>query len=143
MVHIQHESTILVPPAYLFEVSTHGTGRQVEQRRRGHPQSPLPRLQSLPDIAIVIPVFHKGELVAYSANTAHHLDIGAPTPRLNIDIREVYAEGMLFASAKLYEEGSRNEAQWKDGGAGVWHLHKPDARQRAGAVESDIVTDIR
>ena len=33
-----------------------------------------------PDIAIVIPVFHKGQLVAYSANTAHHLDIGAATP---------------------------------------------------------------
>ena len=66
-----------------------------------------------PDIAIVIPVFHKGELVAYSANTAHHLDIGAATPRLIIDIPDVYAEGMLFAGTKLYEEGRRNEAMWE------------------------------
>ena len=66
-----------------------------------------------PDIAIVIPVFHKGELVAYSANTAHHLDIGAATPGLIIDIPDVYAEGMLFAGTKLYEKGVRNEALWE------------------------------
>ena len=66
-----------------------------------------------PDIAIVIPVFHKGQLVAYSANTAHHLDIGAATPGLIIDIPDVYAEGMLFAGTKLYEEGVRNEAMWE------------------------------
>ena len=65
-----------------------------------------------PDIAIVIPVFHKGELVAFSANTAHHLDIGAATPGLIIDIPDVYAEGMLFAGTKLYEAGRRNEALW-------------------------------
>ena len=63
-----------------------------------------------PDIAVVIPVFHKGQLVAYSANTAHHLDIGAATPGLIIDIPDVYAEGMLFAGTKLYEAGVRNEA---------------------------------
>ena len=66
-----------------------------------------------PDIAVVIPVFHKGELVAYSANTAHHLDIGAATPGLIIDIPDVYAEGMLFAGTKLYEKGVRNEAMWE------------------------------
>ena len=66
-----------------------------------------------PDIAIVIPVFHKGELVAFSANTAHHLDIGAATPGLIIDIPDVYAEGMLFAGTKLYERGKRNEAMWE------------------------------
>ena len=66
-----------------------------------------------PDIAIVIPVFHKGELVAFSANTAHHLDIGAATPGLIIDIPDVYAEGMLFAGTKLYEKGVRNEAMWE------------------------------
>ena len=96
-----------------------------------------------PDIAIVIPVFRKGQLVAYSANTAHHLDIGAPTPGLNIDIPDVYAESTRFAGIKLYEEGRRNEALWENGGAGVWHLHKPDPRERAGAVESDIVADNR
>jgi N-methylhydantoinase B len=65
-----------------------------------------------PDIAVVTPVFYKGELVGFSANTAHHLDIGAATPGLIIDIPDVFAEGMLFAGTKLYERGQRNEALW-------------------------------
>ena len=33
-----------------------------------------------PDIAIVMPVFFEGSLVGFSANTTHHVDIGAATP---------------------------------------------------------------
>ena len=65
-----------------------------------------------PDIAIVIPIFYQGDHVGFAANTAHHLDIGAATPGLIIDIPDVYAEGMLFAGTKLYEAGKRNEALW-------------------------------
>ncbi|MDW3118584.1 MAG: hydantoinase B/oxoprolinase family protein [Roseovarius pacificus] len=65
-----------------------------------------------PDLAIVIPIFHHGELVGYSANTAHHIDIGAATPGLIIDVPDVYAEGMLFAGTKLYRKGERNETMW-------------------------------
>jgi len=66
-----------------------------------------------PDIAIVMPVFHEGALVGFSANTAHHVDIGAATPGLIIDVPDMYAEGMLFNGLKLYEEGRRNEALWR------------------------------
>ena len=66
-----------------------------------------------PDIAILIPIFVDGELVGYSANTAHHLDIGAATPGIVIDIPDVFAEGMLFAGVKLYDKGVRNEAVWQ------------------------------
>ncbi len=66
-----------------------------------------------PDIAIVMPVFHDGELVGFSANTAHHVDIGAATPGLVIDIPDMYAEGMLLNGLKLYEGGVRNEWLWK------------------------------
>ena len=66
-----------------------------------------------PDIAIVMPVFFEGELVGFSANTAHHVDIGAATPGLVIDIPDMYAEGMLLNGLKLYEAGVRNEWLWK------------------------------
>ena len=66
-----------------------------------------------PDIAIVIPIYYKNELIGFSANTAHHLDIGAATPGLIIDIPDVYAEGMLFAGTKLFEAGKRNQALWE------------------------------
>lgn len=66
-----------------------------------------------PDIAIVMPVFHEGALVGFSANTAHHVDIGAATPGLVIDIPDIYAEGMLLNGLKLYDKGVRNEWLWK------------------------------
>lgn len=66
-----------------------------------------------PDIAIVMPVFFEDELVGFSANTAHHVDIGAATPGLVIDIPDMYAEGMLLNGLKLYEGGARNEWLWK------------------------------
>ena len=65
-----------------------------------------------PDIAVVMPVFFKGELVGFSANTAHHVDIGAATPGLIIDVPDVFAEGMLMNALKLYEGGKRNESVW-------------------------------
>lgn len=66
-----------------------------------------------PDLCIVVPVFWRGELVGYAANTAHHVDIGAATPGLIIDVPDVFAEGMLFAGIKLYEQGKRNEGLWQ------------------------------
>ncbi len=63
-----------------------------------------------PDLAVIIPIFYEGELVGFSGNTAHHIDIGAATPGLIIDVGDVYAEGMLLAGLKLYEKGVRNEA---------------------------------
>lgn len=66
-----------------------------------------------PDIAIVAPVFYEGELFGFSANTAHHVDIGAATPGLIIDVADVYAEGMLFKGIKLYERGALNRALWQ------------------------------
>lgn len=66
-----------------------------------------------PDIAIVMPVFFEGDLVGFSANTAHHIDIGAATPGLIMDIPDVYAEGMLLNGIKLFEAGKRNDTMWK------------------------------
>ncbi len=73
-----------------------------------------------PDIAVAIPIFWEGKLVGFSANTAHHVDIGAATPGLIIDIPDVFAEGMLFAGIKLYRKGERNE--------GIWQFMKSNSR---------------
>lgn len=65
-----------------------------------------------PDLAVIVPIFYRNRLVGYSANTAHHIDIGAATPGLIIDVPDVYAEGMLFAGTKIYSGGKRNETMW-------------------------------
>jgi N-methylhydantoinase B len=66
-----------------------------------------------PDIAIIMPVFFEGELVGFAGNTAHHVDIGAATPGLIIDVADMYAEGMLLNALKIYEGGKRNESLWR------------------------------
>jgi N-methylhydantoinase B len=71
----------------------------------------------VPDICCIAPVFFEEELVGFSANTAHHVDLGAATPGIVIDIPDVFAEGMLFTGLKLYEEGRLNQALWQYIGA--------------------------
>ncbi len=88
-----------------------------------------------PDIGVVIPIFYQGELVGFAANTAHHLDIGAATPGLIIDIPDVYAEGMLFAGTKLYEGDKRNEALWEFIGR-----NSRAAPQLQGDIEAQIAS---
>jgi N-methylhydantoinase B len=48
----------------------------------------------LPDITLISPVFHDGDLLGFSASRAHHADIGGPTPG-----------GMPALSVTLDEEG--------------------------------------
>ena len=57
----------------------------------------------------------KGELVAFSATTAHHLDLGALTPGSCgiVDATDAYAEGLQFNAIKIEEEGRRNEWIWR------------------------------
>jgi N-methylhydantoinase B len=68
-----------------------------------------------PDVAFCVPIFHGGELVGFSATTAHHLDLGALTPGTCgiVDATDAYAEGLQFAAIKVEEEGRRNEWVWQ------------------------------
>lgn len=88
-----------------------------------------------PDVAFVVPVFYRGELVAFSATTAHHLDIGALTPGSCgiVDAIDAYAEGLQFKAIKVYDQGSRVE--------GVWHLLRDNIRASdlvVGDMEAQI-----
>ena len=75
-----------------------------------------------PDVAFIVPVFFEGQLVGFSATTAHHLDIGALTPGSCgiVDAIDAFAEGLQFKAIKIYDEGRRNEA--------VWHILKDNIR---------------
>lgn len=62
-----------------------------------------------PDIAVAVPVFFKGELLGFSAVTAHVLDVGGAFPGVNADAFDVYAESKLYDGLRLYREGELNE----------------------------------
>lgn len=65
------------------------------------------------DIGVIAPIFWEGELVAFSANTAHHLDIGGAQPGGTIDLFDMYAEGRIFNATFLVREGRRDENMWR------------------------------
>jgi N-methylhydantoinase B len=52
--------------------------------------------QHVPDVFIYTPVFFAGELVAFTASVAHHIDLGGGAPGLNPDATDVHQEGILF-----------------------------------------------
>jgi N-methylhydantoinase B/oxoprolinase/acetone carboxylase alpha subunit len=62
-----------------------------------------------PDVAVAVPIFHDGELLAYAAVTAHVLDVGGSFPGINADAFDVYAEAKMYNGLRWYERGELNE----------------------------------
>lgn len=59
-----------------------------------------------PDIHIFAPVFAGGRLVAWSANLAHHTDVGGTNPGTEgFANRSIFEEGIRFPYVKVLEEG--------------------------------------
>ncbi|TFH00338.1 MAG: hydantoinase B/oxoprolinase family protein, partial [Candidatus Thorarchaeota archaeon] len=69
----------------------------------------------LPDLTLVAPVFHKGERVAFTANRAHHADIGGISPGsmpgLSVSIHE---EGTLIRPRIIVKEGQLDRVTISD-----------------------------
>ncbi|MGO1543293.1 MAG: hydantoinase B/oxoprolinase family protein [Gulosibacter sp.] len=57
--------------------------------------------QHLQDIYLFSPIFIDDELVAFSATTAHHVDVGGAFAGLSADATEVYQEGLRLPLAKF------------------------------------------
>lgn len=63
-----------------------------------------------PDVAVVIPIFHDGELVAWAGASGQLLDIGGAYAGLMVDISDAQAEGQIFRALKIYRENVRQDA---------------------------------
>lgn len=65
----------------------------------------------LSDVGLVMPIFHDGEIVAFSANKAHWTEVGGKDPgSFTNDSTEIFQEGLQFPCVKLFEEGKVNQA---------------------------------
>ncbi len=63
-----------------------------------------------PDIVLMSPVFHGGQLMAVAATVAHHVDIGGKLPSTTApDNLEVFAEGLIFQPMHVVREGVQND----------------------------------
>ncbi|RAI02484.1 5-oxoprolinase [Acuticoccus sediminis] len=64
----------------------------------------------IPDIAVLMPVFHNGRPIALSAAMTHHQDIGGSAPgSIPTNATELYQEGLVIPALPLVQGGKYNE----------------------------------
>lgn len=56
----------------------------------------------LPDVNVVTPAFHRGELLGYTCVRAHWPDVGSATPGSYGAVTEIYGEGLRLPPVRLY-----------------------------------------
>lgn len=66
-----------------------------------------------PDVAMVVPIFHDGELIAFAGASAHLLDIGGAYPGIAIDHVDNWAEGSIFRALKIARKGVWQTDLWE------------------------------
>ncbi|MEP5341392.1 MAG: hydantoinase B/oxoprolinase family protein [Algibacter sp.] len=64
----------------------------------------------LSDVSVVIPVFYKGKIVAFTVNKAHWTELGGTYPgSVSTNATEIYQEGLHFPFIRIKNEGKLNE----------------------------------
>jgi N-methylhydantoinase B len=65
----------------------------------------------LPDVLILMPIFHGAHLMFLAASRGHWTDVGGSVPgSLSGKAREIYQEGIVIPPIKIYEKGKRNQS---------------------------------
>ncbi|MGC9133771.1 hydantoinase B/oxoprolinase family protein [Caldisphaera sp.] len=60
----------------------------------------------LNDVTVISGIYYKGKLIGYTANKAHHVDIGGPVfGSINPQATTIYEEGEIVPPVKLVEKG--------------------------------------
>jgi N-methylhydantoinase B len=63
----------------------------------------------LPEFMVLKPCFVDGQIVAYTANIAHMVDVGGMVPAAFGDTRNIFQEGLRFPPVKIYREDAEVE----------------------------------
>ncbi len=79
----------------------------------------------LPDIYVIKPIFHEGNVEGYATCLVHHTDVGGITPgSIAVHATEIYQEGIRIPLLKLHDAGKANETLMAMLGANVRVPHK-------------------
>ena len=65
----------------------------------------------LNDVTLAAPIYHRGSLVAFAVNKAHHADVGGATPgSISMEARTLEDEGFVLEPSVLWKGGAFDEA---------------------------------
>ena len=87
----------------------------------------------LNDVCVFSPIFHKGNLAAFTACVFHHSDIGG---RVSSDNHDVYEDGLFIPLVKLYDRDLLNESVVE---MIKWNVRTPD--EVIGDIRSQIAAN--
>lgn len=64
----------------------------------------------LNDVTLIKPIFYNGKHVGFTANKAHHVDVGGKTPgSMSGDATELYQEGIIIPPVRFVSDGKINK----------------------------------
>ena len=67
----------------------------------------------LNDLCLISPIFHKGEMIAITANQAHHVDMGGFAPgSMPFGVTEIFQEGLQIPPVHLFRQGELDRDLW-------------------------------
>jgi N-methylhydantoinase B len=87
----------------------------------------------LNDVCVMSPIFHQGELTAFTACVFHHSDIGG---RVSSDNQDVFEDGLFIPLVKLYDAGVPDQAVFD---MIRWNVRTPD--EVIGDIRSQIAAN--
>lgn len=67
----------------------------------------------LNDLALISPIFFEGQLIAITANQAHHVDMGGFAPgSMPFGVKEIFQEGLQIPPIRLFHKGELDRDLW-------------------------------
>ncbi|WP_254864701.1 hydantoinase B/oxoprolinase family protein [Halovivax gelatinilyticus] len=88
----------------------------------------------LPDVMLISPVFHDGEVIGFVGNDAHHVDIGGETPGgIPSDSTSLYGEGLIMPGMKAVRGWEYDEEMLR-----VLTRNVRGAKQRVGDYHAQL-----
>lgn len=65
----------------------------------------------LSDVTLIMPIFYKGKIIAFSANKGHWTEVGGMAAgSWTTNSTEIYQEGLQFPCIKIFNEGEPNQS---------------------------------
>jgi N-methylhydantoinase B len=92
----------------------------------------------LNDVTVVCPIYHKGELVGFTANKAHHSDVGGSVPgSINMDSKTLFEEGLVIDPKYLMYKGKFVEELLT-----FFSSHSRMPRERLGDLKAQAAANV-
>ncbi|MCL5930670.1 MAG: hydantoinase B/oxoprolinase family protein [Candidatus Thermoplasmatota archaeon] len=92
----------------------------------------------LNDVTVIRPIFFRGDLIGFSANKAHHSDIGGKVPgSISSDAKSLYEEGLILDPVFLIRRNEFNRDVFS-----LFSINSRNPYERRGDLKAQIAANL-